>query len=195
MKNISVKLKMTLIVIVTLVGLVTLGGLTIAELKMLGAGASDMLEESIRAEYDQNIKEQVENAISMLDAVYAKYESGEYTLAEAKEMGADLLRGLRYGDSGYFWADTYEGDNVVLLGGSTEGTNRLATTDAEGFEMVREIIRIGMEPEGGFTDYVFPKEGETEPSPKRSYSKAFEPFGWVVGTGNYVDYIDTSVDA
>ena len=32
-------------------------------------------------------------------------------------------------------------------------------------------------------DYVFPKEGETKPSPKRSYSEYFEPFDWVVGTG------------
>ncbi len=194
LKNISVKLKMVLIVIVTLIGLVTLGSMTIVELKGLGAEASDMLEESIRADYDENIREQVENAISMLDAVYAKYESGEYTLAEAKKVGADLLRELRYGDAGYFWADTYEGVNVVLLGGAAEGTNRMATTDANGYEMVREIIRVGMEPDGGFVDYVFPKEGETEPSPKRSYSKAFEPFGWVIGTGNYVDYIDTSVD-
>ncbi len=34
------------------------------------------------------------------------------------------------------------------------------------------------------------RKGETESSPKRSYSRAFEPFGWVVGTGNYIDYID-----
>ena len=45
----------------------------------------------------------------------------------------------------------------------------------------------------GKTDYVFPKEGETEPSPKRSYSEYFKPFDWVVGTGNYTDYIDTAI--
>lgn len=38
-----------------------------------------------------------------------------------------------------------------------------------------------------------PKEGETKPSPKRSYSEYFEPFDWVVGTGNYTDYIDTAI--
>ena len=58
----------------------------------------------------------------------------------------------------------------------------------------KEIIRVGQEPDGGYTDYVFPKEGETESSPKRSYSRAFEPFGWVVGTGNYIDYIDETVE-
>lgn len=195
MRNISVKLKMILMAIVTLIGLVILGGMSISNLRASETEAAILLEESIRADYDQNIKEQVDNAISMLNAVYTRYENGECTLEEAKKMGADMLRDLRYGDAGYFWADTYDGENVVLLGSETEGTNRLGTTDANGFEMVREIIRVGMEPDGGYTDYVFPKEGETEPSPKRSYSKAFEPFGWVVGTGNYTDYIDTTVDA
>lgn len=195
MKNISVKLKMTLMALITLVGLLILGTISIVELKTSGKEAEALLDDSIRQNYDENIREQVENAISMLDAVYAKYENGEYTLDEAKEIGADLLRELRYGEDGYFWADTYEGDCVVLLGGDTEGTNRMSTKDAAGYEMVREIIRVGQEPDGGFTDYVFPKNGETEPSPKRSYSKAFEPFGWVVGTGNYTDYIDETVAA
>lgn len=193
MRNISVKVKMILMAIITFIGLITLGGVTILELRSLRNDATEILETSIRTDYDQNIKEQVENAISMLDAVYNRYENGECSLQEATDMGATLLRDLRYGEAGYFWADTYEGDCVVLLGGETEGTNRLETKDAAGYEMVREIIRVGQEPDGGFTDYVFPKAGETEPSPKRSYSKAFEPFGWVIGTGNYTDYIDTTV--
>lgn len=193
MRNISVKVKMILMAIITFIGLMTLGGVTILELRALRNDATEILETSIRTDYDQNIKEQVENAISMLDAVYNRYENGECSLQEATDMGATLLRDLRYGEAGYFWADTYEGDCVVLLGGETEGTNRLETKDAAGYEMVREIIRVGQEPDGGFTDYVFPKAGETEPSPKRSYSKAFEPFGWVIGTGNYTDYIDTTV--
>lgn len=193
MKNISVRAKMILMAVVTLIGLLALGSVTIRQLQKLGKEVTATLEESIRDDYDESIKEQVENAISMLDAVYAKCEAGEYTLEEASKEGADLLRALRYGEDGYFWADTYEGDNVVLLGSDTEGTNRMETTDAAGYQMVKEIIRVGQEPEGGFTDYVFPKEGETEASPKRSYSKAFEPFGWVVGTGNYTDYIDTTV--
>ena len=194
MKNIRVKTKLLLMAFITFVGLMILGGVAIIKLKTIRVDATEILEESIRADYDRSIKEQVENAISMLTGVYAQYENGECSLDEAKKMGAALLRDLRYGEAGYFWADTYEGNCVVLLGGETEGTNRLGTKDANGYEMVREIIRVGQEPGGGFVDYVFPKEGETEPSPKRSYSKAFEPFGWVIGTGNYTDYIDTTVE-
>ena len=47
-----------------------------------------------------------------------------------------------------------------------------------------------MQEGGGYTEYWFPKEGQTEASPKRAYSKYYEPFGWVVGTGNYTDNID-----
>lgn len=160
------------------------------DMKSISESSLEQFDKMVREDYDENIKNQVDNAISMLDAVYADYEAGEYTLEEAKKLGADLLRGLRYGEEGYFWADTYEGDNVVLLGSDTEGTNRLGTKDANGYEMVKDIIKNGRQPEGGFTDYSFPKEGGTESFPKRSYSRAFEPFEWVIGTGNYTDSLD-----
>lgn len=67
--------------------------------------------------------------------------------------------------------------------------------DGNGFQMVKEIIRVAVEDGGGYVDYVYPKEGETESSPKRSYSEYFEPFDWVVGTGNYTDYIDDEAAA
>ena len=44
----------------------------------------------------------------------------------------------------------------------------METQDAEGYQMIKEIIRVAVEDGGGYTDYVFPKEGDTEPSPKRS---------------------------
>ena len=69
----------------------------------------------------------------------------------------------------------------------------METKDGNGYQMVKEIIRVAVEDGGGYTNYVFPKEGETENSPKRSYSEYFEPFDWVVGTGNYTDNIDASL--
>lgn len=193
MRHIKVKVKMTILVIlsVAVMGIATI--LAANNLQKANEASMASLEATIRADYDESIREQVTNAISLLEGVYAKYENGELTLEEAEKLGADLIRDIRYSDSGYFWIDTYDGTNVVLLGNATEGTNRMETKDAAGFQMVKEIIRVGREPEGGFTDYVFPKEGETESSPKRAYSKAFEPFKWVVGTGNYTDYIDNQI--
>ena len=151
------------------------------------------MEADERESYDEQIKQQVDNVVSLCQTIYDQYQAGVYTEEEAKKLAADEIRQLRYGDGGYFWVDQYDGTNVVLLGNDTEGTNRMETKDANGYQMVKEIIRVGQEADGGYTDYVFPKEGETEPSPKRSYSKAFEPFEWVIGTGNYTDYIDDKV--
>lgn len=163
-------------------------------MKTISSHADDALEEAVRNQYDESIRQQVDNAISMLDQYYAAYEAGECTLEEAKKQGADMLRELRYGDSGYFWADDTEGNNIVLLGSATEGTNRMGTKDGNGYEMVRDIIAVGQQSDGGYCDYVFPKEGGTENLPKRSYSRLYEPFGWVIGTGNYTDYIDEIVE-
>lgn len=193
MKNLSVRVKMIILAVITMIGTLAIVLISQLDISEMESGAENVLRASIESDYDQNIKNQVDNAISMLNAVYAGYENGDYTLDEAKERGANLLRELRYGDGGYFWADTYEGVNVVLLGNSTEGTNRMDAKDVEGNSYIRDIINAGKNAEGGYVDYVYPKAGETEPSPKRAYSKAFEPFGWVVGTGNYIDYIDTTV--
>jgi methyl-accepting chemotaxis protein len=126
----------------------------------------------------------------MLEDVNKKYQNGEMTLEEAKKLGADLTREMKYGEGGYFWVDTVEGVNVVLLGGETEGTNRYEFQDVKKKYIIKEIVANGLKEEGGFTDYWFPKKGEEVASLKRGYSKAFKDFNWVVGTGNYIDDID-----
>lgn len=193
MNNVKVQTKLIIVMLATIVALVLCAVISSESMKQLQSKALETLEADERASYDEQIKQQVDNVISLCQTIYDQYQAGVYTEEEAKKLAADEIRQLRYGDAGYFWVDQYDGTNVVLLGNDTEGTNRMETKDANGYQMVKEIIRVGQEADGGYTDYVFPKEGETEPSPKRSYSKAFEPFGWVIGTGNYTDYIDDKV--
>lgn len=193
MNNVKVQTKLIIVMLATIVALVLCAIISSESMKQLESKALETLEADERASYDEQIKQQVDNVISLCQTIYDQYQAGVYTEEEAKKLAADEIRQLRYGDAGYFWVDQYDGTNVVLLGNDTEGTNRMETKDANGYQMVKEIIRVGQEADGGYTDYVFPKEGETEPSPKRSYSKAFEPFGWVIGTGNYTDYIDDQV--
>lgn len=193
MNNVKVQTKLAIVMLATIVALVLCAVISSESMKQLQSKALETMEADERESYDEQIKQQVDNVVSLCQTIYDQYQAGVYTEEEAKKLAADEIRQLRYGDGGYFWVDQYDGTNVVLLGNDTEGTNRMETKDANGYQMVKEIIRVGQEADGGYTDYVFPKEGETEPSPKRSYSKAFEPFEWVIGTGNYTDYIDDKV--
>lgn len=152
-------------------------------------------EENIRKDYDDSIRQQVAQVISLLETYQNDIDAGIYTREEGMKLAADKVRALRYGADGYFWVDQSDGTNVVLLGNATEGTNRMGTKDVNGFEMVKDFIQGAVAQDGYFCDYQYPKEGGTEPMPKRSYTEYFEPFDWVVGTGNYIDNIDAQIAA
>lgn len=190
MENLKVKYKLLVLAVLMVAAMVCCAFFAVKGMSGIEQQASGTLKAELYAEYDVQIREQTENAISMLEVYNSKYESGECTLEEAKQQAADMLRELRYGENGYFWADDTEGNCIVLLGNDTEGTNRINSQDANGVYYMKDIISNGQQPEGGFSDYSFPKNGETQASPKRGYSKYYEPFGWVIGTGNYTDDIE-----
>ncbi len=146
--------------------------------------SQSVMDEELSAQ-DLLIRSQVQTAISMLETISSKQQSGELTPEQARRLGADLLRGLHYGDDGYFWADTTEGVNVVLYGSEVEGKSRLEAKDVKGKPFIKDFIAKA-KAGGGYVDYWFPMKGQTSPLPKRSYVQLFEPFGWVVGTGYYL---------
>lgn len=193
MKKIGTKIVLLTMLIAISTGIIT--GLTsVLQINSIKQGFLNSKKEQMLNTYNQTIKEQVETVITMLDGVNSKYKNGEITLEEAKSEGAALLRTIRYGKEGYFWADNVDGTNVAMLGQSVEGTNRYESKDANGTYFIKEIIKNGQNADGGYTEYYFPKAGESEASAKRAYSKYYEPFGWVVGTGNYIDTIDNTIE-
>ena len=192
MRKIGTKIILLTMLIAITTGL-SITAASIFQINFIKEGFLNNKREEMLNTSDLNIKEQVETAVAVLDSVYLEYKDGKITLDEAKTKGANLLRNMRYGDEGYFWADTPDGTNVVMLGKDTEGTNRYELKDAHGTFLIKEIIENGQKPDGGYTEYYFPKAGETEPLAKRAYSKYYEPFGWVIGTGNYIDTIDDKI--
>jgi len=135
---------------------------------------------------DLLIKNEVETAASMLQAIYVKYQAGEMTLENAKKLGADLLRELRYSGEGYFWADTKDGVNVVHARKGIEGRNRIEDKDSKGTYYIKDFIAKAKQG-GGYSEYWYPKMGQTVEQQKRAYVMLFEPFGWIVGTGYYLE--------
>ncbi|HWR37865.1 MAG TPA: methyl-accepting chemotaxis protein [Patescibacteria group bacterium] len=140
-------------------------------------------------QFDRTIKLEVETAISLVQDIYNQQQKGVLTEAAAKKQAADLIRNLRFDNGNYFWIDTTEGVNVVLLGREVEGKSRRDLKDSSGKFMVQELIVKALAG-GGYVDYSFPKPNETEALPKRGYAALFKPYNWVVGTGNWVDDIE-----
>ena len=103
------------------------------------------------------------------------------------------INSIEYGESGYIFVYDSKGITKVLPDMSLAGTNRWDLQDSNGTYIIQDLIKAAMDGTG-FTTYWYPKPGETEASPKRSYSQYFEPLDWVVGTGNYIDDIDAIIN-
>lgn len=150
--------------------------------------------QTLTQDVERELKIETESALAVIGQVYDRQQRGELTEEQAQKEAAALIRNMRYDDGkGYFWIDTFEGVNVVLLGRDSEGKSRLDLVDPEGRHFIKEMIENGRKNGGGYTDLMFAKPNETTPLPKRNYTAAFEPYRWVVGTGVWIDYIDNQV--
>lgn len=189
MKSLKIKTKMSILMLLVVFSGICVAGTSIFRMETQKDLFLQTMEQEIRNEFDEKIKEQVDCALSMLQSTYNAYLEGAYTKEEAEKLGLETLRNMRYGEDGYFWADKTDGTCVVLLGKDTEGTNRADATDVNGYHFIQAIKEQALNG-GGYTDFAFQRPGETEASPKRGYSAYFAPFDLVLGTGNYTDYID-----
>lgn len=187
-------IKFILVSVIIGVTLVTSIGLEVFSLVntiKTNAEQTEAFKNRILEDVQDELKHETEIAVSVIEEVHAKQEAGELTEEQAKKEAADRVRELRYNEgAGYFWVDTYEGINVVLLGRDTEGQSRWDATDPNGTKFIQEMIKNGKQAGGGFTNLMFAKPNETEPLPKMNYTMAYEPYQWVLGTGVWIDHLD-----
>jgi methyl-accepting chemotaxis protein len=144
-------------------------------------------------DFDTQAKSEVQTAVSLLQGIFERHQEGEFTLEQAKKIGSKLVSSLKYGTDGYILAYTKEGIGVAHPIASHLGTSRYDVQDPKGNYMVRDFIKEGMNPDGGYTVYWTQKyqtEKNTNVHPKRSYALQFKPFNWIIVSGNYVDDIE-----
>ena len=175
-----VSTRMQLLIGLTLLGLLVLCIIALLQLK------NGMLED--RKEKTKNL---IEISLGVLEYHHKQALDGKLPEGEAKQAAKESLRNVRYGANDYYFIlDTSH--TYVLLPPRTEfeGQNKADMKDANGKLLIQDIVAVANKG-GGFTDYWFPRAGQQKPEPKLAYSALFKPWGWVVGTGIYVDDIDT----
>ena len=195
----SSSLRMKFIILMVGTSLVTVICITALWLQTLRMEARTQLENyrtQLLQDVDTSLKNETQIVVSLLEKVYQQQQAGLLSEPEAKKLAADLVRDLRYDDGkGYFWIDTADGVNVVLLGRDVEGKSRIDLVDPNGVHFIQEMLKNGQQTGGGYTDLSFAKPGETTPLPKRNYTTTFAPYQWVLGTGVWIDQIDALIAA
>ena len=143
----------------------------------------------------------VRSARSIVASYQALAAAGKLPEAEAKKDAMDALRGIRYGDSAkdyvYIFSNKFEG---VMHPFKTEwdGNNLLGKVrNSRGVDTIEELITAANTSADG-TAYVageFPRPGSQVPVPKLQYVTSVKEWGWVVGSGVYMDDVDAAVRA
>lgn len=192
-KTLKTFIRLTLISIGMIIILITSSFEILSSLRFQDKSLKE-LKQSMNDGFDRMIRFQAENAKSTIEQIYKMQLDGKLSEPQAKKMAADIVRELRYNNGkSYFWIDDTRGNNIVLLGKKTEGTNRINAEDKRGNKYIQALLAAASKPNGGYANYYFPKPGQTKELQKRGYSILFKPWGWAIGTGNYIDDIDNTI--
>jgi len=155
-------------------------------LSLLGA-----LYDARMADRQQAIRQTVDVAHGLVQWHAAEVAAGRLTIDAAQRQALAQIDRLRYDEREYFWVNDLEGRMVHHpIKPALNGQNVIDMKDPNGVPLFREFIRQARSAQGaGYVAYQWPKPGEKDPVDKISYVKAHAPWGWVIGSGLYVDDI------
>lgn len=133
------------------------------------------------------LRQHVEIVLGIIKAAQAQESQG--TSRDAAQSAAkQAIAALRYDGKEYFWVNDMD-VRVVMhpIKPELNGKDASGVKDPNGkavfVAFVDQVRRAGK----GFVEYQWPKPGSDQPVDKLSYVEGFEPWGWVIGTGLYVD--------
>lgn len=168
-----------------------LGLLTIVPLGALVVHAIHSEGERALQERLEATRRHVEIAHGVVRWAHAEHVSGAMGEAAAQRLAAGQLAALRYGDDEYFWISDLR-SHVVMHPHrpELEGRDASGLKDPDGLALFRAFADTARRQGEGVVRYKWPRPDDDTPVEKLSYVQAFEPWGWVIGSGVYLDDLE-----
>jgi methyl-accepting chemotaxis protein len=156
------------------------------------------MEKSLMTEKENKTKELVQTAWTIIDLASQQQGSSAIDQAYAQFLATQQIQNLRYGDSnaGYFWISDVNAYMIMdPIKSEMDGHDQSNYRDKNGKAPFVEMANIAKQQGEGWVDYLWQYGTDTSRiETKISYVKAFEPWGWIVGTGIYKTDIDKSMN-
>ena len=196
MKNISIKTKLLLLVILSIfvVSLVLIIS-SILSINYISDSNINKYEKESYKSKEFELKNHVETAINVIKGI--SQDSSFGSLEEKQKLVKEVIKNMTYAQDGYFWIN--DSNHVVVMHSvkpELAGKNMYEAKDPNGVMIYQEIVKAAnAKEEGGLVKYGWSKPGVEGVQPKFSYVIRYAPWDWIVGTGAYVDNVQTEVDA
>lgn len=178
--NLSIVARIYVIVVILLLALCTEGGLSIFQYRSALDGDIQLKTQQV-----------VEVAVSVINNYVDKEKEGLLTQAQAQAEAIKAIKKMRYGGKEYFWINDMSPAMVMHpTKPELDGKDISNFLDPEGVAPFLEMVKQVKEHGKGFVHYMWAKPGEADPQPKVSFVQGIPEWGWMVGSGVYVDDID-----
>ncbi|MCK5808545.1 cache domain-containing protein, partial [bacterium] len=143
------------------------------------------------------IRELTDSAWSVLDELEKEERTTSLTREMAQKRAIDRIRDMRYGAErkDYFWITDMHPTMVVHpYVSSLNGKDLSQITDSTGKKLFVEFVNVVKRQGGGYVTYEWQwKDDQEHIVPKLSYVKGFMPWGWVIGTGVYIEDVKKEI--
>jgi methyl-accepting chemotaxis protein len=179
--SLSISARLVVLIVVVALGM---GG--------LAAIAAHQISSRIMTERQSATRAVVETALGVIKHFGDEETAGRMTHAQAQEAAIATVSSLRYAGSEYFWINDMGPTMIVHpIKPALNGTDLTAQVDPDGNHLFVTFVDVVKAKGAGFVSYLWPKPGSDTPQPKVSYVAGYAPWGWIVGSGVYVNDVQS----
>ena len=142
-------------------------------------------QEMIAQAYRSELQSVINLAYTAIEGIY-----GDDLLddEEKKRRAMGVVRDMRYSGDNYIWINDMQPAMVMHpIKPALDGQDLSGFKDPNGKKLFVEMAKVCRADGQGFVGYMWPKPGKDKPVAKLSYVRLFKPWGWVIGTGVYLE--------
>jgi methyl-accepting chemotaxis protein len=138
------------------------------------------------------IRQSVEVVISVVDSTYKQEASGQLSREQAQALAIKAVNDARYNGREYFWINDMDVRLITHpFKPELNGQDVSGIKDPDGNAVFVRFVDVVRKDGSGFLSYLWPKPGLQKPVEKVSFVAGFKPWGWVIGSGLYMDDLRT----
>ena len=176
----SIKAKIFYIVLLSAIGIAAL---------TLQSGLSS--NDDLMTSKETELAHLVESAKGIAEKFRDQALDGHLTQEEAQQRAREAISMMRYDGGNYFFIIDTSGHMLMHpFDPEIVGKDVMGTKDINGVYTTRNFVEIAQKRGSGALKYVWPKPGEASATPKMSYVEMFDPWGWIIVTGVYLDDVN-----
>jgi methyl-accepting chemotaxis protein len=179
--NLTISRKLALLTILTGLGITIVAAAFLVSERRL-----------ITEERGNGVRQAVDLAVAVAERHHQLAASGAMPDADARAAALAELKILRYSGSEYFWVNDMQPRMLMHpTKPELDGKDVAAIADPNGLHLFVTAVDTVRASGAGFIAYSWPRPGSDKPVPKLSYVKGVAGWNWVIGSGVYIDSIDT----